>query len=298
MLIDQAYWQSSYIPADVLAAQAGDPFLRQLVVCKVGYFPVARGHAMERTGIDEHILIHCLAGAGWVEVAGQRLAIGPGDLAWCPAGVAHAYAAGQVEPWTIRWIHFRGEGCADLLGRVGFSVQDPVRHIGLAPSRSMALAACCRILDGGYSYSLLLQASLTLTGFLAALLAGDGLNDPGTGPGAAGRGELDGFAVIQLMRTRLDQALSLDQLAALAGYSRYHFCRAFHRQTGYPPMEYFTRLKIQRAGELLETTLLSSRSISEALAFSTPYYFSTVFKRITGWPPSEYRLQHREQAML
>ena len=87
---------------------------------------------------------------------------------------------------------------------------------------------------------------------------------------AAGRGGFDAGAVIRLMLDRLDVALSLDSLAELAGYSRYHFCRAFRERTGYPPMEYFARLKIQRACELLETTAQSGREISEALGYATP----------------------------
>ncbi len=296
MLIDPSVWQSTFIPADVLAKVADDCFLRQLVVCRAGYYPRARGHFIERPGIDEHILIHCLAGAGWVEVEGRRSPVGPGGLALCPSGLAHAYGAEAIEPWTIRWAHFKGEGCAELLGRLGFSPAAPVRQVGLPAAAVAALRDCCRILGAGYSYPLLLQASLALAAFLAALMARDAGPSPDDAGRAAGRGGFDAGAVIRLMLDRLDEALSLDSLAELAGYSRYHFCRAFRERTGYPPMEYFARLKIQRACELLETTAQSGREISEALGYATPFYFSAVFKRITGQSPTEYRDLHLERA--
>jgi AraC-like DNA-binding protein len=105
----------------------------------------------------------------------------------------------------------------------------------------------------------------------------------------------DEGGIIHYLLDHLDQNLTLDQLATRAGTTRYHFCRSFHRKTGYPPMEYFLRLKIQRACELLETSPGTVKQISEKLAFSSPYYFSNVFKKFTGVPPSTYRMRHREK---
>jgi AraC-like DNA-binding protein len=221
-----------------------------------------------------------------------------GDLVLCPAGLSHAYASDGVNPWTICWVHFRNEGCAALLDRLGLSAASPVRCIGPAAGPESQLRDCCRILGGGYSFPLLLRASLALASFLATLLSREAAVPSADACRFGERSDLDAASIIRLMLGHLDQSLSLERLAALAGYSRYHFCRSFHRQTGYPPMEYFTRLKIQRACELLETTEQSGRAISEGLGFASPYYFSAVFKRITGMPPSEYRLRHRERSMV
>jgi AraC family transcriptional regulator, arabinose operon regulatory protein len=54
-------------------------------------------------------------------------------------------------------------------------------------------------------------------------------------------------------------------------------------------MEYFNRLKIQKACELLDTSSLDIKDISDYLSFSNPFYFSEVFKRIVGLAPRKYR---------
>jgi AraC-like DNA-binding protein len=54
-------------------------------------------------------------------------------------------------------------------------------------------------------------------------------------------------------------------------------------------MEYFNRLRIQRACELLNNTALSVQEIGQTVGFSDPYYFSRAFKRIIGASPNQYR---------
>ncbi|MGL6221188.1 MAG: helix-turn-helix domain-containing protein, partial [Lacrimispora sphenoides] len=67
-------------------------------------------------------------------------------------------------------------------------------------------------------------------------------------------------------------------------------CRVFKKYKGTSPIEYFTKLKIEKAKELMiQFPDLSLRKISESLGFNDVYYFSKVFKKITGIAPSEMR---------
>ena len=59
-------------------------------------------------------------------------------------------------------------------------------------------------------------------------------------------------------------------------------------------MAYFTKLKVQKAKELLRETDISVSSISDQLSFDTPNYFSKTFKRFTGYTPSTYRKMRRK----
>jgi len=275
---------SVFIPPDILQSALEDPSLRQLVVSKAGYFPEARGHGISRLGIDEHILMYCLAGRGWLESGGQRFEVHSGDLVFCPAGNPHAYQADTLAPWSIRWVHFRGEGADLLLQRLAVSPTNPVLSVGVNSDWVTLLRSCSDSLLGGYSLPLLFQASSSLQSFLAAVWARNLVFS-----------DRDEGGTIRFLLDHLDQNLTLDQLAARAGTSRFHFCRSFHRKTGYPPIEYFLRLKVQRACELLETSPLTVGQISEKLAFNSPYYFSSVFKKFTGLPPTSYRGRHREK---
>ena len=61
-------------------------------------------------------------------------------------------------------------------------------------------------------------------------------------------------------------------------------------------MQYFIRLKIEKAKKLLRENEISVTQISETLAFDTPNYFSKTFKKITGYTPLQYKKIHQSNA--
>src|SRR5215475_9441299 len=61
------------IPKTILSKWAAHPMLQSLIPTDMGWFPSAQYHYREREqGADEHILIFCVDGAGWCEIAGER----------------------------------------------------------------------------------------------------------------------------------------------------------------------------------------------------------------------------------
>lgn len=95
-----------------------------------------------------------------------------------------------------------------------------------------------------------------------------------------------------LMDRDWSQPLDVDAVAAHAGYSRYHFLRAFKAAYGETPGQYLTRRRVERAGELLRTANLSVTEICVLVGFHSLGTFSTTFRRQTGLTPSEYRARH------
>jgi AraC-like DNA-binding protein len=89
-----------------------------------------------------------------------------------------------------------------------------------------------------------------------------------------------------------DPGLDLDAVAAHAGYSRYHFIRAFKETYGETPGQYLTHRRIERAEEMLRGADLSVTEICHLVGFSSLGTFSARFKARTGLTPSEYRTQH------
>jgi len=82
-------------------------------------------------------------------------------------------------------------------------------------------------------------------------------------------------------------------LAGLAGLSRSQYTARFKAQTGYAPMDYFTRLRMHRACQLLDTTELTVKAVADELGYGDPLYFSRVFRLINEISPIAYR-QHRK----
>lgn len=91
------------------------------------------------------------------------------------------------------------------------------------------------------------------------------------------------------MRTHLAQSIRLEELAQLAGVSIPHYCTLFKRQTGFAPIDWLLRLRVQRACQLLDTTPDPIATIGARVGFPDPYYFTRCFRRIVGTPPREYR---------
>ena len=85
------------------------------------------------------------------------------------------------------------------------------------------------------------------------------------------------------------EPLDLDAMAREAGYSRFHFARAFAAAYGETPRVYLTRRRIERAKTLLRTANLSVTEICFLVSFSSLGSFSTRFRELVGRSPSEYR---------
>jgi AraC-like DNA-binding protein len=100
---------------------------------------------------------------------------------------------------------------------------------------------------------------------------------------------------IAYMAQHLDRPLQVATLAAQARVSPSHFFALFKRRIGSAPMDYFTRLRMQRACRLLEETGFSIKEISSKLGYDDQFYFSRVFKSINGVAPSDYRLSRNSK---
>lgn len=96
------------------------------------------------------------------------------------------------------------------------------------------------------------------------------------------------------LRENLSRSLSLAEIAAEAGLSRYHFLRVFQSQTGETPHRYLTRLRIERARHELEHGPATITEIANRCGFASSASFATTFRQQTGSSPSAYRrLHHR-----
>ena len=88
------------------------------------------------------------------------------------------------------------------------------------------------------------------------------------------------------------EPLDLDAMAAEAGYSRYHFARAFTTAYGETPRAYLTRRRIERAKTLLRTANLSVTEICFLVGFSSLGSFSSRFRELVGETPSEFQRRY------
>ena len=86
-----------------------------------------------------------------------------------------------------------------------------------------------------------------------------------------------------------DPDISVESLAQLSGMSRRYFDKLFFESKGVSPRDYFLRLKIDLAKELLRSERLSVGEVALTVGYADPYHFSKIFKQKTGRTPTEYK---------
>lgn len=100
--------------------------------------------------------------------------------------------------------------------------------------------------------------------------------------------------VLDLMHARLSEDISLDELAAEARLSPFHFARMFKQSVCVPPRVYLTRLRIEKACELLELTDLPVTQIAFEVGYSSNQVLARVFTKQMRVSPTDYRRAVRD----
>lgn len=273
------------LPRDVLARAREHPILRTLMPTDMGYFPKAAGHWRERTsGVDQAILIYCVRGAGWCELAGRRHQVRAGDILVIPPDIPHTYGADEEEPWTISWVHLAGGNVPVLLRELGVGAENPVLYLGEDSQLLALFEEALDVLEHGYAPAQLLYASQTLGHLMGAMI----WRHRGHWRGAPDPAQRTA-QTIAYMKQHLGQPLRVSALAALANLSPSHYRALFRQQTGYSPIDYFIRLRMHQACQLLDNTNLSVKDIAGRLGYEDQLYFSRLFKSVNDVAPSDYR---------
>ena len=91
------------------------------------------------------------------------------------------------------------------------------------------------------------------------------------------------------MEAHLGGLIVLDDLAAVARLSPWHFARAFRATVGLSPYAFVTARRMDRAGVLLRTSARTVEEVARALGYANVSHFRRTFRRHHGMPPSVMR---------
>ena len=95
--------------------------------------------------------------------------------------------------------------------------------------------------------------------------------------------------VTELVHEKIDDELSLAQMAQSAGLSTGYFSQMFHKSTGETPHHFLLRHRIERAKDMLRDPDTRVLDVAIACGFKTQQHFARVFRKMCGASPSEYR---------
>ena len=279
------------LPDNLLETYSEDPLIGDLFLRKIGYFPRVKYHYVQKEhGCDYAMLIYCTDGEGWYEICGKKYILRKNEFIVLPQNIPYSFGANNENPWTIYWLHFKGKNskfyqqvnCTprNIIPDSHSRLQDrlllfeEIYHcflLAYIPEYMRYTSACLHLFLSSFMY---LEQYRSIHTFINKDLSFSG-------------------KVIHYMQENLQYNITLKNLAAHFKYSASHFSMLFQKETGSSPINYFLRLKIQKACQYIELTDLKLQDIATALGFEEPAYFSRMFTKIMGMTPSAYRKKER-----
>jgi AraC family transcriptional regulator len=97
--------------------------------------------------------------------------------------------------------------------------------------------------------------------------------------------------VTELVHAKIEEELTLHEMAQCAGLSTAHFSEMFRKSTGESPRQFVLRQRVERAKEMLCAGEMRVLDVAVACGFKTQQHFARVFRRICGASPTEYRYE-------
>jgi YesN/AraC family two-component response regulator len=95
--------------------------------------------------------------------------------------------------------------------------------------------------------------------------------------------------IISYMEDHFSKEMNLEELAKKAGMSKFHFCRTFKKYLDLSPIQFLTRLRMDRAKTLLGSTHRSISDVADSVGFNDLSNFIKNFKKTVGTTPTGYR---------
>lgn len=97
---------------------------------------------------------------------------------------------------------------------------------------------------------------------------------------------------LQLMREKYAEDLQISQIADEVFVTPNYLSRLFRQETGLSYSDQLSKIRFEKACELLSTSLLKIYQIGQAVGLTNPRYFSEWFQKQSGMTPGEYRNRH------
>lgn len=220
------------------------------------------------------------AGNGILEINGKTYYPNKNSVIFLPKGSQHNYYTDETDLWQKKWVVFDGPVLEALCN--GYLPKDEYCF----PDCDVLcyfneLEALSQKYENNYP-RLIEKCAIVIHRMLARIKNASGSRL---------------MSVAERIRMSLDlkveQQLSLDEIADEIGYSKNYIIRIFSETYGITPYRYFMERKIEAAKLYLINTTLSVGEISMELNFADSHYFSNCFKKICGISPKDFRKLNR-----
>jgi len=114
--------------------------------------------------------------------------------------------------------------------------------------------------------------------------------------GGLGSGRLR--RIKELVHAKMEDDLSLDEMAESVGLSTAHFARMFRKSTGETPHQFVLRQRVERAKAMLRASDVRILDVAVACGFRTQQHFAQVFRDVCRVSPTEYRQDFLDSELI
>jgi len=250
------------------------------------FAPVGEPHVQVQ---GDHVIGMMLRG-GFIEVGIQRTAMRrvtfqAGEMGFFPRRMERWVGAGQQERLLIRI-----SDAALRTAREGIRGAVELGH--WCKMVDVRLAALVKAVDAeriaGFPSGRLFLDSIEQA-IAAALVDAYAGQSRSLRPLRGGLGPARLRMVKDLVHAKIEEELTLMEMAQSVELSPAHFSRMFRKSTGETPHQFVLRTRIDRAMEMLREAEMRVLDVAVACGFKTQQHFARVFRRISGASPTEYR---------
>ena len=238
--------------------------------------------------LQEYQVLYVREGRGIFESAATKSRkIGPGTVFILFPGVWHRYRPDVATGWTESWIELDGSYIGQLRKAKVIDPKNPVYRVH-------SLEAIDDIFDAAHLLARSKPPGFTVRLGLLAVQALTLVRASSPRTRSAPRRVDDLVSKAQaLFAQNISSERSVEATARQLGIGYSYFRREFKRQTGFSPKQYSLEIRHRQAKDLLRTSSLTIKEISERLGYHSPYHLSLEFAKRTGRPPTKWRSEAR-----
>ena len=245
-------------------------------------------HVLRTEGHPDFHWIHCTKGKGLLKLQGKEYIISENMGFFMPPGVPHEYYCIQ-ENWETHWVIFHGFAAEQLMEQVGLSesgiffLQDA--HLMEESFFQMLQAANVSGSFNGFQSSVYLyQFIIMCRNCVSKTNKQKNIKLKQVEP------------LITYLEKNYYKNPTLKEMADVLGVTPHHLCRLFKEVFKIRPFVYLTKIKLQKAKELMtEPENLTIKYIADKVGYNDISYFCSIVKEYEGITPTEFRSIHRQE---
>jgi AraC family transcriptional regulator len=231
-----------------------------------------------------------MLGPGSIEWGSTRSALEKFDYAACDLALCHRHEGEWVGLMNVAHLQLGISDGALMAGSDG-----AYGDVELCPSRKFAdprlsalVAAARAEMAAGFPSGRLFMDSVEQA-MAVALVATHAVRHRPVRLSRGGLGSARLRRIKELIHAKLEDDLSLDEMAQAVGLSTAHFSRMFRKSTGESPHQFVLRRRLERAKAMLRAPNARVLDVAVACGFKTQQHFAQVFRDVWGVCPTEYR---------